>query len=283
MAPLRASKSGPSRFAGGTVLCVLGVLALQAAGAPLVAQAPTPAPAPRRNIAGPGDYLLREKIVHLIGRDEGLRKEVFRIILVNGGAVFSGNISNCALKRRALTIAASTRGIVNVTDEMTVPRGETPDADLAKAVTALLSDAADSLALKDLDVQVADGVLTLQGKVKDIASRASAEEIAGAVPGITRIANRLRAANAPSGNDDASLQEAVLKYVGDFRNFNFAGDIRVKVEKGVVILTGKTGLYIGRQQAVLAAAQVQGIVRVENRLSVDPSITQRGTAIQAAK
>ena len=59
------------------------------------ATAPTPAaPAqPERNIAGPGDYGLREKIVQLLGRDKDMTREKFRLILVNGGAVFSG-VSN---------------------------------------------------------------------------------------------------------------------------------------------------------------------------------------------
>src|SRR5881296_175086 len=103
--------------------------------------APTPA-TPKRNIGGPGDYALREKLVHQFGRDPELSKEQIVIVLVNGGVVFSGEIKSCALKKRALSLAATMRGVINVTDEMAVPRGEVADADLAKTVTSLLSDAA---------------------------------------------------------------------------------------------------------------------------------------------
>jgi osmotically-inducible protein OsmY len=279
------SKQAPgSSFS--TIARTLAVCALVVAGLAgetrIAAQATVPPPAaPRRNIAGPGDYALREKLVHLYDSDEGLRSEGFRVILVNGGVVFSGNISSCARRRRALMIAATLRGVVNVTDEMTVPRGEAPDEEMAKAATSLLSQAADDLGLKDLDAQVADGVLTLQGTARDLTSRARAEEIAGAVPGINRISNRLRPANAPSGTDDTTLLLAVINYLGDFHNFSLSSDLKVKVDRGVVVLTGRTALYLGRLQAALAASQVKGVVRVENQIKIDPSLTARRSIVQA--
>src|SRR3989442_11832624 len=249
-----ASRSGSFPMARAIVACATILFASPITGSRLAAQSPTPTPAggapaaPKRNIGGPGDYALREKIIHLIGRDPDLMNEKFTIVMVNGGAVYSGPIKTCALERRALMIAATLRGVVNDTDEMIVPRGDAPDDALAKAVTSRLSDAASSLELKDLDVQVSDGVLTLQGTVKDIASRMRAEEIAGAVLGITRISNRLRSADAPSGADDASIQNAVLEYLESFRTFDLPGDITVKVEHGVVTLNGRVSLYLVRQQ-----------------------------------
>src|SRR5213594_3988030 len=85
--------------AGATDTTVVAAQATGTAQAPVAAQAPAPAPAPRRNIAGPGDYALREKLIHLIATDEALKQEQFRIILVNGGVVFSGPVSNCAKRR----------------------------------------------------------------------------------------------------------------------------------------------------------------------------------------
>ncbi len=287
------ARSGPPPKARVIIACATLIFASPITGPRLAAESATPAPAPtptggapaapKRNIAGPGDYALREKIVHLIGRDPDLAQEAFTIVMVNGGAVYSGPIKTCALERRALMIAATLRGVVNVTDEMIVPRGDAPDDALAKAVTSRLSDAASSLELKDLDVQVSDGVLTLQGTVKDIASRMRAEEIAGAVLGITRISNRLRSADAPSGADDASIQKAVLEYLESFRTFDLPGDITVKVEHGVVTLKGRVSLCLGRQQAALAVSQVKGVAGVDNRLRVDPSIMPRQAQIQAEK
>jgi osmotically-inducible protein OsmY len=248
------------------------------------AQTATPAPeTPKRNIAGPGDYGLREKIVHQLGHDADLQKENYTLILVNGGAVFSGTMSNCALKKRALSIAALTRGVINVTDEMTVPRGNVPDDALAKAATSLLSDAAADLGLKSLDVHVADGVLTMNGVVKDVLARGNAEDIVGTVLGVTRVSNHLEPANAPSAQDDASLLNAEIAYLGDFHAFPYAAEMTVKVDQGVVTLRGKAALYMGRQQAAVVASLVKGVKSVDNRIKVDPSVLPRTRQIQAEK
>jgi len=261
---------------------VLLAAATLTAGLPAQTAAPSPA-APKRNIGGPGDFPLREKLVHFIGRDAELSKERITIVLVNGGVVFSGEIKSCALKKRLLSLAATMRGVINVTDEMSVPRAEVADAELAKAVTSLLSDAAASLDLKNLDVQVADGVLTLEGTVKSVQSRSNAEDVAGTVLGVTRISNHLRPADAPSAHDDASLLRAELDYLGSFRSFPYPADITVKVASGIVTLKGRTNMFMGRQQAALVASLVNGATRVDNRIRVDESLPPRTSRVQAEK
>src|SRR6266571_45422 len=111
------SKAGSFPMARALVVFAIIALAGPVTGKHLSAQAPAPTPAPtpeapKRNIAGPGDYALRETIVRLIGRDPDFGREKITIILVNGGAVFSGEIKNCALKKNALTTAALTRGVI---------------------------------------------------------------------------------------------------------------------------------------------------------------------------
>ena len=265
---------------GGILVPALALLlglpaAARAAGPPsppAASAAPAPAPAgPKRNIAGPGDYAIRQKLMELFDRDAELGKEPFHLILVNGGAIFSGEIKNCAARKRALSIAATTRGVVHVTDDMTVRRGDVPDAELAKAAGAILGDAAESLALKNLDAKVEDGVLTLRGTVQDATARARAEDLAGTVMGITRISNQLVPAGAPAGTDDASLARAVVAFLSDFHQFAFGGEITVRANQGVVTLKGRVALYMARQQASVVASLVKGVSRVDNLLKVDAS------------
>ncbi len=240
-----------------------------AAQDPQAAPPAAPLAAPRRNIGGPGDYAIREKLIKIFSRDAELGKETFAFVMVNGGAVFSGEIKSCAARRRALTIAATTRGVINVTDEMTVRRAEVPDSELSKRVTGLLGDAAEGLGLKDLKVLVEDGVLTLGGTVQDLPARALAEDMAGTVMGITRISNHLLPAGAPAGADDASLLKAVIGYLSDFHQFSFGSDLTVRVDQGVVTLKGRVALYMARQQAGVVASVVKGVARVDNLIKVD--------------
>ncbi len=244
---------------------------------PAAAPAAPPPQAPPRNIAGPGDYGLRERLVGLLGRDADLGHQKIFVVMVNGGAVFSGEVSSCALEMRALRLAAAIRGVINVTDEMHVARSTLPDPALQKAVESGLKDSAQALGLKDLVVRVQDGAATLEGTVTDFDARVRAEEIAGSVAGVTRVSNHLLPADVPEGKDDASLVKAVVDYLGDLRRFAHPGEIQVRAQGGAVTLTGRVALYMGRQQAAVLASLVRGVARVDNRIKVDPSIpTLRG-------
>jgi len=238
-----------------------------------------PAP-PVRNIGGPGDYPLRERLVQRITRDPGLTGFRPSIVLVNGGVVFSGSVPSWTMRRRALAIAGAMRGVINVTDQMTVPRGDVTDGALVKGIAGVLSERKDLLELKDLDVTVQDGTATLRGVVKNFAARVHAEEIAGTVLGAQTIVNRLRPANAPSGTDDATIRKALASYLGDFRDYPYPGDLAVEVKDGVAILTGEVGLYLGRQQAGTMAALVGGVKRVDNRIKVEPSCQVPNTIVK---
>lgn len=235
-----------------------------------------------RNIAGPGDYSIREKVLRALTRDPELSGGTFRLIMVNGGAVFSGEIATCARKTRALRTAASVRGVINVTDEMRVPASGAGDGELRRAVGGLLAGAEGELGLRDLEVTSEGGVVTLAGTVKDFAARIRAEDLAGTVAGVSRIANRMRAADAPSGTDDATLTRALIGYLGDYRQYPYPAEIQVRVRDGVATLTGRSNLFIGRVLAGNMAMQVKGIDRVDNRIRTDPSLGPLRTTVRPA-
>jgi osmotically-inducible protein OsmY len=64
------------------------------------------------------------------------------------------------------------------------------DADIAQDVTRRLGEHA-SLDARDIEVRVANGEVTLQGRVLDEPARRVAELIADAVPGVRGVVNRL--------------------------------------------------------------------------------------------
>lgn len=248
---------------------------------PVPAQAPAP---PRRNIAGPGDYALRERVVRALTRDPELENERgYQVVLVNGGVVFSGEMSNCWLKTRALRLAAAIRGVVNVTDEVRIRAAMVEDDALRQAVRGVLEERAAELGLQDLSVEVDGGVARLGGRVSSLVERVAAEEAAGRVAGITRVANNLLPADAPAGTDDPSLARAVQGYLKDFRLFPYVAEIEVAARDGVVTLSGRTNLCLGRQLAGNMASLVGGVAGVENRIKIDPSLATQRTVINLAQ
>lgn len=276
---LAVSSSGPRAAEGGPAR------APDAAPTPGTTATAAAAPAPpRRNIGGPGDYALRERLVATISKDPELAKERSSLVLVNGGAVFSGTVTSCALKTRLLLVAATEIGIINITDETEVPRGSVDDVALGVAVENLLKDQAEPLGLRDLAVSVDDGAVTLAGTVKSYFDRVRAEGLAGSVLGVRRIANHLIPADAPAGADDEAITRALVGYLSDFRQYGFPADLKVKTEGGVVTLTGQVGLYLARQQAATLAALVGGVKSVNNRIEFDWSLnTGRRTIVQPVR
>ena len=246
---------------------------------PVPADAPAPPPSPR-NIGGPGDFGLREKLVKRLTGEPGLANAGLKVALVNGGAVLSGTVPTWSLKRHALTMAGTARGIVNVTDQMQVFRGDVTDEEILTAVSRLLKERQETLGIQSFEVEVLDGGMTLSGTVKDFAARVRAEEVAGSVGGVTRIVNRLLPADAPSGADDASIRKAVATYLGNPRTYSYHGEIQIQVRESRVVMTGRLPYVLARQQAGAMAAMVGGVSGVDNRIKVDPSVIMPGIIVK---
>ena len=253
-------------------LILVFAAALAVAG-PSTSQLSAQSPAtPKRNIGGPGDYALREKLIGRMMKDPEVSRAGLTIIMVNGGAVFSGEVQTCSVRRRALMMAAAMRGIVNVTDLTRVAPADLPDEALRDTIIDILGDMAQGFGIRDLEVRVEDSVATLNGIVRDFTSRVEVEEVVGTILGVTRISNHLRPEDAPVGTDDVSITSSVVSYLGEFRRYSHSGEIQVRVQDGVVTLTGRVPTYMARQQAAVMASVLGGVESVDARLVVDPSV-----------
>lgn len=153
-----------------------------------------------------------------------------------------------------------------------------------------------------VELSLADGALTMEGEVADVAAKKLALEAAAAVPGITGIVDRLRVAPAtPMGDKeireqvrDALLQEPSLATVtlrerekgkdlvvrqpaDDPR-----GDILVAVDDGVVTLEGEAPSLAHKRLAGVLAWWVPGSRDVINGLAVNPPEEDRPHEIEDA-
>ncbi|MCM2359257.1 MAG: BON domain-containing protein [Geobacteraceae bacterium] len=143
---------------------------------------------------------------------------------------------------------------------------------------------------RPVGVDFADGVVTLTGDVDEVAAKKLALELAGAVPGVTGIVDRLRVVPAEPMEDadirdhvcDALLQEqafndctirALVK--GGLETVREAplgktGVFEVEVEDGVVTINGQLGSLSHKRLAGVLAWWVPGSRDVVNGLEVTP-------------
>lgn len=134
-----------------------------------------------------------------------------------------------------------------------------------KTKIALLT--ADDVSGTAIDVDVRNSMITLTGKVHSEAEKAKAEQVAKSIEGVAGVKNMLQI--VPKSQEKMVEQaddqienkvEAALKTQG------FTGVEVESVNKGLVVLKGKTD-SIGRELgAIEATVKVPGVKRVSSRI-----------------
>ncbi len=162
--------------------------------------------------------------------------------------------------------------------------------DIIKRVSAALEqEPRIGLHRRPVEVSVSEGVLTLSAELDDVAAKKLALELAGAVPGVTGIVDRLRVTPAEPMEDgdirdhvcDALLQESAFSdctiralVKGELETVReaprAAGGIEVEVEGGVVTLNGQAGSLSHKRLAGVLGWWVPGSRDVVNGLEVVP-------------
>ena len=167
---------------------------------------------------------------------------------------------------------------------------------------ALRSEPRIDLHAHPIALDFADGTLTMDGEVADVAAKKLALEHAAALPAVTGIVDRLRVAPAERMGDsevrvavrDALLQEPAFaelalreldsgepKIIRD-TPIDMSGWIEVAVADGVVTLNGQVPGLDGKRLAGLLAWWVPGSRDVINGLAVEPPEEDSDDAIAEA-
>ena len=133
-----------------------------------------------------------------------------------------------------------------------------------KAKIALMTN--DDVRARDVNVDTEDGSVTIHGKVASAAEKSKAEAVVREIDGVKNVRNLLqvvsegqREAVKATDNEIKSKVEARIKDEPSLKG----EDIKVaSVNKGVVLLSGRTSSLDHKLRAIEAAAAVDGVQRV---------------------
>lgn len=122
-----------------------------------------------------------------------------------------------------------------------------------------------------IDVQVADGIVTLSGFVSEYDDRFQAECAAKRVNGVAGVANDIRVSSKYTERraDPVIAREAVAALRADLPEA--AGNIQVVVSDGHVTLEGFVEWFWQRQRLEATVRAVEGVCTVANLITVRPS------------
>lgn len=184
------------------------------------------------------------------------------------------NAVKVARQRLVITVAAALSLIVA---SSVVRAADTPDGWITmKAKIALMT--ADNVSTSDLNVDTVNGVVTLHGKVPTEAEKTRAGEVTMKVGGVKSVKNLLQVVPNSARNvvdrADSEIKDAVEAAFKANKRVNDSGIGVASVNKGVVLLSGKTKSLDAHLEAIQVAHAVRGVRRVSSEVQVDmPSPT----------
>lgn len=215
-----------------------------------------------------------------------LHAHPIRIGYADGAVVLEGEVESIAAKKIALELAAAVEGPRGVLDRLRVAAERKGDGEMRDSLCAFLlqqpefsecgmharadGGARTLRALEhasgEIDISVADGVITLEGHVPSLTHKRLAGVIAWWTPGCRDVVNSLDVVPAEQDND-AEVVEA-LRLVLEIDPLIQPEQITAKCRQYEVTLGGYVRNENEREQAERDAWAVFGVDNVVNRIEV---------------
>ncbi len=211
---------------------------------------------------------VEKKVMAALEREPriNLHKHPIKVEFNDDTLVLEGEVEHIAAKKFALELAAALPGVAGIVDRLRVDPGKRlGDGEIRDRLLARLSS---EIALHDCDfeVEVDDGVVTLNGTVKSLAHKRLAGVLAWWTPGVRDVVNGLEVI-PPQEDNDTELAESVSEIL-EKDPYVDASRIGVTCRDGVVMLDGFVLNDVEKMNAENDAWSIFGVDGVINRLQI---------------
>jgi len=233
---------------------------------------------------------LIRKVHGLLERERriNLHSHPLKIDVAAGAVVLEGEVTDLAAKKLALELAAGVDGIRGVVDRLRVAPAElkgdgamrdslrgfllrqpelrncTLRFDVKGRLETVREAAGDRAG--DIDVAIADGVITLEGRVISLSHKRLVGVLAWWTPGCRDVVNSLEVTPAEDDNDDEVVD--ALRLVLEVDPLVQADTISARASNYVVTLEGHTRTEQERRRAELDAWALFAVDKVINKIEV---------------
>ena len=212
-----------------------------------------------------------------------------RLTMDQGDLVMEGEVADIAAKKLALERAAAVSGVGGIVDRLRVrPAERMADGQIrdllrdALLAESAFADCAIRMRVKNawetcravdppagaIDIEIADGVVTLSGDVLGLGVKRLAGVLAWWIPGSRDVVNGLGVTPPETDNDDAIIDAVRLALEKD--PFVNPDQIRVTSRNAVVTLQGLVPTAAEREMAEFDAWYIFGVDKVVNKILARP-------------
>jgi osmotically-inducible protein OsmY len=211
------------------------------------------------------DVRLRTAVIRQLDWSPEVDGSAIGVTARAGIVTLTGFVDTYAGKLTAERIVKRLRGVRGVANDIVVRlRVDRTDADIAR--DAVLALKLMPTAVDDVQVSVHNGRITLTGIVEWMYLKQGAEDLVRGVGGLRGVFNHIEVRPQTAPGDVRRRIARALHETADVD----ARKITVKIEDGLVTLTGTARSWMQREAAERAAGAAPGVLDVRNELVVEP-------------
>jgi osmotically-inducible protein OsmY len=215
------------------------------------------------------DETIKKLVTDQLYWDHRVDSSEVKIAVDDQVVTLEGTVPNYAAREAAFDDAHDVTGVQGVVNNLEIDYTIEPelptDANIEKFVTDRFRWDPNLKSFK-IDVSVDNGWATLEGTVDAYWKKIRAEVKAADVLGVVGVINNLAVVPTESIKDEVIAKNVVEALE---RNVNvFAQDVNVKVETGIVTLSGEVASWAARSAAYDAAMFTYGVLDVFDNLRV---------------
>jgi len=185
-------------------------------------------------------------------------------VAVDEGVVtLSGTVENFSAKEAAEADAWSVTGVIDVVNNIEVD-AESPRSDagnISRSVENVLEWNSE-IDASDIRITTIGGIVTIEGTVESYWKKVRAEDLASGVSGVVEVQNRLAVVPTDHAVDER-IAEDIVNAV-ERKSFVDMETITVRVEDGVVSLSGKVNSRSEHEAVYESALYTDGVVAVND-------------------
>jgi osmotically-inducible protein OsmY len=214
----------------------------------------------------PDEEITRD-LVDQLAWDSRIDASRVTVEVTEGRVTLGGSVSTYSARQNAFADASMIQGVTAVDNHIAVVSSVPAPADLELESTILeLLEWSSDIDIDTITVWVKDGHVTLEGTVGSYWQKDIAEDLVAKIKGVLDISDKLTVVPTMDVTDETISHHVVSTLE---RNLDpDSNSVDVKVQDGVVTLTGTVSGWPSRQAAGEIARQTGGVRHVNNVLMI---------------